>query len=111
MFSKFNRLSTRWVVLNGKFVYIFKNKDNEFPDTVCFIQGCFIQLILNERGNYHLIKLIPPSGANARTIQLYTSEYDQAKKWHEILEIGAQTVSIEKFFEIGESIGKGLFDE
>ena len=109
--GKFNRHSPRWVVLNGKFLYIFKKKETEFPDTVFFIQGYFIQLIQNEHGNYHLIKLIPPSGANARPANFYTSKYDEAQKWHEALELAAQTVSIEKFYQMGESLGKGSFAE
>ena len=103
--------SSRWVVLNGKFLYIFKNKEKEFPDTVFFIQGYFIQFVKNEHHNLHLIKLIPPSGANSRTASFYTSHEDEAKKWTEKLELAAQTVSIEKFYDMGNSLGKGSFAE
>ena len=36
--GKFRQLKTRYIVLSGKFLYIYKKETKPFPETVVFIQ-------------------------------------------------------------------------
>jgi len=108
--GKFRQLKTRYIVLHGKFLYIYKNKNKPFPETVVFIQGYFAELTKNQKfPNYHYIRLNPPGGSTGKAVHLYTDSKQDANKWLEALEISAQTVSISKYYELGEVLGKGSF--
>ena len=108
--GKFRQLKTRYIVLHGKFLYIYKNKNKPFPETVVFIQGYFAELTKNQKfPNYQYIRLNPPGGSTGKAVHLYTDNKKDANKWLEALEISAQTVSISKYYELGEILGKGSF--
>eukprot|EP01083_Nonionella_stella_P285590 972175_1 len=108
--GKFRQLKTRYIVLHGKFLYIYKNKNKPFPETVVFIQGYFAELSINQKfPNYQYIRLNPPTGSTGKAVHLYADNKTDANKWLEILEISAQTVSISRYYELGDILGKGSF--
>merc|ERR1719320_1830760 len=114
--GKFRQLKTRYVVLHGKFLYIYKNKNKPFPETVVFIQGYFAELTTNPKfPAYCYLRLNPPGGSNGKAVHLYVSKAEgegmEARRWLEALEISAQTVSVTKYYELGVVIGKGSFAE
>merc|ERR1712228_169274 len=108
--GKFRQLKTRYIVLHGKFLYIYKSKTKPFPETVVFIQGYFAELSTNGKfPNYQYIRLNPPGGSTGKAVHFYTESKEEAMKWLESLEISAQTVSISKYYELLDLLGKGSF--
>jgi len=108
--GKFNQLKRRYIVLHGKFLYVYKNKQKPFPETVVFIQGYFAEISKSQKfSNFQYIMLNPPNGSSGRAVHLYTVSLEDANKWLEALEVAAQTVSIRKYYELGETLGTGSF--
>eukprot|EP01083_Nonionella_stella_P040509 109928_1 len=108
--GKFRQLKTRYIVLHGKFLYIYKSSTRSFPSTVVFIQGYFASLSVNEKfPNYSYIGLNPPSGSTGKAVHLYCDSLSSAQSWLEALEISAQTVSISRYYQLLDILGKGSF--
>jgi len=110
--GKFRQLKNRYVVLHGKFLYIYKKEHKPFPETVVFIQGYFAEKQESPKfPNMHYLRLNPPGGSSGKAVHLYTEDEGEAKRWLEALEMSAQTVSIRKFYSLGDVLGKGSFAE
>ena len=59
----------------------------------------------------HYLRLNPPNGSTGKAVHLYTESEEEAVRWLDALELSAQTVSIRKFYKLGEVLGKGSFAE
>jgi len=55
------------------------------------------------------LRLNPPGGSTGKAVHFYTESREEARKWLESLEISAQTVSISKYYELQDLLGKGSF--
>merc|ERR1719216_168712 len=101
--GKFRQLKTRYIVLHGKFLYIYKKETKPFPETVVFIQGYFAEKTKSPKfPSMHYIRLNPPSGSSGKAVHLYTDSEPECVRWLEALEMSAQTVSIREFLKLGE---------
>ena len=78
-------------------------------------QGYFAEHIEPKKNHkfpsMHYLRLNPPGGSSGKPVHLYTEDGAEASRWLEALELSAQTVSIRKFYSLGEVLGKGSFAE
>jgi len=111
---KTNTWVSRYYVIKDKFLYQFKTKKSDEPQSVLFISGWFFTEKNDEfiKKGYYGIEIHPPHGQVTYQLSgkmLYAKTNDDRIKWIKELQIAASTVAIQQHYTIGKPLGKGHF--
>lgn len=99
---------SRWVLINGRFLYFFKQRQNMEAQFVIFLEGCFIECLEDDEfGNegYYGFEIITKTHKHT----MYARSVEDRRTWIRMLRRAAKTQAVEEFYELKKSIGKGKF--
>eukprot|EP00475_Leptophrys_vorax_P037543 TRINITY_DN6486_c0_g1_i7.p1 TRINITY_DN6486_c0_g1~~TRINITY_DN6486_c0_g1_i7.p1 ORF type:complete len:765 (+),score=168.23 TRINITY_DN6486_c0_g1_i7:343-2295(+) len=101
----------RWYILTPNFLYCFKKQNDEQPERVTFIEGCYIefQLTDDEPGYFGFEVIRGDENEEQTKLILYAQSVEDRQRWVADMRKSAKTVPITDIYDIGAQIGKGKF--
>lgn len=114
---RLRKMTKRYYVLQGNFLYYYTSPDDIAPRGVTFLSDCYVEVQsaqneISEKGvRYYGIDIVPEPGSSREKRTVFARSLEAQKRWVAALRQATDKVSIEEVYNVGAQLGRGRFSK
>ncbi|CEG40785.1 camk camk1 protein kinase [Plasmopara halstedii] len=114
---RLRKMTKRYFVLQGNFLYYYAFPDDTAPRGVMFLSDCYVEVhsaqdkIIEKGLHYFGIDIVPEPGSSREKRTVFARSIEAQKRWAAALRQATDKVSIEEVYNVGAQLGRGRFSK